>query len=108
MPVYTFSTRNRGLGLLAGLLLLGAGALFLLLGVALLAGIAVVGGLLGTGIMAYRMLRGRPAAPLRRSPSASGLDPSLEVFAEQRAFDASSDTSVPSDPNEDPRRIGPA
>ena len=96
MKVYTFSTRNRGVGLLAGLLLLGAGTAFLLLGVALLAGIAIVGGVLGTGIVAYRMLRGRPATTFQPpAPPAARLDPSLEVFADPA-------------PNDDQRRIGPA
>ena len=95
MKVYTFSTRNRGIGLLAGLLLLGAGTAFLLLGVALLAGIAIVGGVLGTGVMAYRMLRGRPVTTFQPPPSAPRLDPSLEVFADPA-------------PNDDQPRIGPA
>ena len=95
MRVYTFSTRNRGLGLLAGLLLLGAGVAFLILGVALLAGIALVGGVLGTGIVAYRMLRGRPVVTMPQQPSATRLDPSLEVFADPA-------------PNDDRPRIGPA
>ena len=107
MRVYTFSTRNRGLGLLAGLLLLGAGTAFLVLGVALLAGLAVVGGVLGLGIMGYRMLRGQPAAPLPRSSATAGLDPALEVFADPRAIDASGDARTGDGPNEDPRRIGP-
>ena len=110
MPVYTFSTRNRGIGLLAGLLLLGAGAAFLLLGVALLAGLALVGGVVGLGVMGYRMLRGRPAAPLPRSARTGGLDPSLEVFAEPSVIDAAAarDASSQVAPNEDPRRLGPA
>jgi len=110
MPVYTFSTRSRGIGLLAGLLLLGAGTAFLLLGVALLAGLALVGGVVGLGIMGYRMLRGRPVAPLPRSARASGLDPSLEVFSESSVIDAAdaADESAQVRPNEDPRRLGPA
>ena len=107
MPVYTFSTRNRGIGLLAALLLLGAGAAFLVLGIALLAGLAVVGGVVGLGLMGYRMLRGRPAAPLPRSTQA-GLDPSLEVFAEPSSIDASTGSGAQVAPNEDPRRLGPA
>ena len=107
MPVYTFSTRNRGLGLLAGLVVLGAGVALLMLGVALLAGLALVGGVAGLGIMGYRMLRGRPATPIDRAPSASGLDPSLEVFADPRTID-SAETRATARPNEDPRRIGPA
>lgn len=94
MKVYTFSTRNRGAGLLAGLLLLGAGAALLVLGVAILAGVAIVGGVLGTGLVAYRMLRGKPAATFQPPPSAHRLDPSMEVFADPA-------------PNDDQRRIGP-
>ena len=86
MRVYTFSTRNRGTSLLVGLLVLGAGAALLVLGLALLAGVAIVGGLLGTGIIAYRALRGKPAVPLERPTSVDGLDPSLEVFPEPRAI----------------------
>lgn len=91
MRVYSFSTRNRGTSLLVGLLVLGAGAALLVLGLALLAGVAVVGGLLGTGIIAYRALRGKSAAPLERSTSVDGLDPSLEVFAEPRAIAPNAD-----------------
>ena len=42
MPVYTFSTKNRVVALLATLVILGAGAALLLLGLALLAGVAIV------------------------------------------------------------------
>ena len=107
MPVYTFTTRNRGLGLLAGVVIVGAGLALLMLGVALLAGLALVGGVAGLGIMGYRMLRGRPAAPIDRAPSASRLDPSLEVFADPPAID-STDARAPAAPNEDSHRIGPA
>jgi hypothetical protein len=93
MQVYTFSTKNRVVALLATLVVLGAGAALLLLGLALLAGVAVVGGVLGTGFVAYRMLRGEKHAPLPHVSARTGLDPSLEVFPEQ--------------PNDD-RRIGPA
>src|SRR5215207_1571792 len=86
MPVYTFSTRNRGASLLVGLLVLGAGVGLLVLGLALLAGIAIVGGVLGTGIIAYRAMRGQRATPLERSPSTTELDPSLEVFAPRRTI----------------------
>lgn len=86
MPVYTFTSRSRGASLLVGLLVLGAGAALLVLGLALLAGVAIVGGLLGTGIIAYRALRGKPAPSLERSTSVPDLDPSLEVFAEPRAI----------------------
>ena len=96
MQVYTFSTKNRLIGLLAALAILGAGAALLLLGLALLAGVAVVGGVLGTGIVAYRMLRGEKRAPLPHASTPTGLDPSLEVFADQRAIPTRS-TPEPND-----------
>jgi hypothetical protein len=80
MQVYTFSTRNRVVAVLATLVVLGAGAALMLLGLALLAGLAVAGGVLGTAVLAYRALRGG-RRPTVRSP-ASGLDPALEVFPE--------------------------
>jgi hypothetical protein len=86
MPVYTFSTRNRGASLLVGLLVLGAGVGLLVVGLAVLAGIAIVGGVLGTGIVAYRALRGQRPTPLERSRSTTELDPSLEVFAQPRTI----------------------
>ena len=99
MQVYTFSTRNRVVALLATLVVLGAGAALLLLGLALLAGVAIAGGVIGSGVLAYRWLRGKSAAPLQGSPKA-GLDPSLEVYAEQRRV------SGGVEPNDNPRHIG--
>ena len=98
MQVYTFSTKNRVVAVLAGLVVLGAGAALLLVGLALLAGLAVAGGVLGTGLLAYRALRGQRSAPLERGSTTSALDPSLEVFPEPRRIDA--------EPNDDQRRIG--
>ena len=103
MPVYTFSTKNRVVALLATLVILGAGAALLLLGLALLAGVAIVGGALGTGIVVYRMLRGQARGPLPRGSAHAGLDPSLEVFPEQPAIRDRESAG----PNDD-RRIGPA
>jgi hypothetical protein len=99
MPVYTFGTRNRFVAVLAVLVVLGAGAALLLVGLALLAGVAVAGGLLGTGLLAYRALTGKRAAPLGAPPPRATLDPALEVFP-PRIDDA--------EPNDDRRRIGPA
>ena len=98
MPVYTFSSKNRVVALLATLVVLGAGAALLLLGLALLAGVAVVGGVLGTGFVAYRMLRGEKRGPLPRSAPRAGLDPSLEVFSDQRAI-----PDQAAEPNDDRR-----
>jgi hypothetical protein len=103
MQVYTFSTKNRVVALLATLVILGAGAALLLLGLALLAGVAVVGGVLGTGFVVYRMLRGEKRGPLPHASARTGLDPTLEVFADQPAIPDQPTTR----PNDD-RRIGPA
>jgi uncharacterized membrane protein YebE (DUF533 family) len=100
MQVYTFSTKNRVVALLAALVVLGAGAALLLVGLALLAGVAVVGGVLGTGLLAYRALRGQKKSTLEGAPPWSTLDPSLEVFPEPRPIGEP-------EPNDDPRRIGP-
>jgi hypothetical protein len=100
MQVYTFSTKNRLVALLAALVVLGAGAALLLVGLALLAGVAVVGGVLGTSLLAYRALRGQKQSTLRGSPAWTTLDPSLEVFPEARQIGEPG-------PNDDPRRIGP-
>lgn len=102
MQVYTFSTKNRVVAVLATLVVLGAGAALLLLGLALLAGLAVAGGVLGAGLLAYRAIRGERPAPLRGSASMSGLDPALEVFPERGAIDAPRPG-----PNEDRGRLGP-
>ena len=99
MQVYTFSTKNRVVAILATLVVLGAGAALLLLGLALLAGVAVVGGVLGTGFVAYRMLRGEKRAPLPHGSARTELDPSLEVFADRPAIPG----RVTPEPNDDPR-----
>ena len=101
MQVYTFSTKNRVVATLAALVVLGAGAALLLLGLALLAGVAIAGGVLGAGVLAVRALRGERKAPLRAPSAASGLDPSLEVFPE------ASRLGHPEPNDDDPRRIGP-
>lgn len=100
MQVYTFSTKNRLVALLAALVVLGAGAALLLVGLALLAGVAVVGGVMGAGLLAYRALRGQKQSTLRGSPAWTTLDPSLEVFPEPRQI-------ADPEPNDNPRRIGP-
>lgn len=111
MQVYTFSTKNlgpknRAVALLATLVVLGAGAALLLVGLALLATFAVAGGVLGASVLAYRALRGpRPTdryGSFGAARPASGLDPSLEVFADQRAIDR---RDAPGEPNDDRRRL---
>ena len=64
-------------GIALAVVILGVGAVVLTVGFALLAGLAIAGGVLGTGYAIYRRLRGtRQTLP----PSgAHGLDPQLEV-----------------------------
>ena len=100
MPVYTFSTRNRFVALLATLVVLGAGAALLMLGLALLAGVAIAGGAIGTAVLAYRVLTGKRVAPIADTPVRRTLDPGLEVFPDR--------VERGDGPNEDRRRIGPA
>jgi hypothetical protein len=99
MPVYTFSTRNRFIGVLAALVVLGAGAALLMLGLALLAGVALAAGVIGSGVLAYRFLTGKRGAALGGMPPRRTLDPGLEVFP---------DATDKAEPNENPPRIGPA
>jgi len=100
MPVYTFSTKNRVVATLAALVVLGAGAALLLVGFALLAGVAVAGGVLGAGVLAVRALRGERRDPLHPPYHGRAMDPSLEVFPDQPRIGHP-------EPNDDPRRIRP-
>ena len=100
MPVYSLTFRNRAVALLAALVVLGAGAALLVVGIALLAGIAIAGGLLGTGILLYRKLRGQPVVPFEIGRQGD-MDPSLEVFAEQDTLEYRVERDEPND--ESPR-----
>jgi hypothetical protein len=89
MPtVVSLSIRNRAAAVLFIATLLALGAVFLTLGLALLAGLVVAGGVVGAGMAVYRMIRGgNPGISglayrdlqSRASGRISGLDPSLEV-----------------------------
>jgi hypothetical protein len=71
----------------------GAGALIVFVGFALLAALTVTGAVLGTGFAAYRWLRGRNVELPR--PRDRGLDPSLEVQPRARPI------SPPARPTDD-------
>ena len=98
MPVYSLTFRNKAVALLATLVILGAGAALLVVGIALLAGIAIAGGLLGTGILLYRKLRGQPVVPFELGRQGE-MDPSLEVFAEEDTVEYRVERDVPNDPS---------
>ena len=95
VKVISFSIRNRAAAVLFIAVLLALGTVFLTVGLALLAGLAVAGGILGTGLAAYRMIRGRghPALggrfdqlPGSAAARRSGLDPSLDVSPTRAAI----------------------
>jgi len=52
------------------------GGVFLAFGIALLATLAAIGTVVAAGMAVARLVRGRPAVPMRERP----LDPSMEVF----------------------------
>lgn len=104
MKIYSLTIRNRAAALALTLAVLGAGAALLVVGLALLAALAVAGGVLGAGILAYRALRGERTPPVRSSPRAAGqLDPALEVFPDQAAATRVRDAGAP---NDDRPRLG--
>jgi hypothetical protein len=89
IKIYTASSGNRASVIALALVALGAASLFFVLGLALLAGLLVVGGVLGTGFSIYNRLRGRPVELSRETTTRlpqqrDGLDPRLEVFPETR------------------------
>jgi hypothetical protein len=85
MKVYSLTVRNRFTATLVALAVLGVGAALLTVGLMLLAGLAVAGGVLGTGIVLYHRLRGtRPTLPRSMAWREVSLDPSLEVFPDAR------------------------
>lgn len=67
---------SRGKTIALAIAAVAAGGIFIALGVALLASLAVVGTIVATGIAIARVVRGRPSLPSRQH----SLDPSLEVF----------------------------
>ena len=81
MRMYSLTTRNRTSGLLVGLAVVGAGVALLLVGIAVLATLAVTGAVVGSGFMLYRALR-RKHQPRLGDVRSSGtvLDPTREVF----------------------------
>ena len=60
--------------------LVGAGALFFTLGLALLATLAVAATATGLGVVAYRVLGGKPAGKPAGPAAPPRLDPAKEIF----------------------------
>ena len=78
--VYAVTFRNRAVAILVIVALIAIGAVLFTVGLALLAGLAIGGTLIGAGIAAYRRLRhGRQAVIRHELGEQPQLDPSLEV-----------------------------
>jgi hypothetical protein len=77
--VYTVTVRNRAAGIALGVVILGVGAVLLTVGFALLAGLMIAGGVLGTGYAIYRRVRGTHQTLPPSRARGSDLDPQLEV-----------------------------
>jgi hypothetical protein len=81
--MHSITIKNRAVGLVFALGLVGVGALVLFLGFALLATFVVAGAVLGTGVAAYRWLRGGSSRELTPHRDMA-LDPALEVHPSVR------------------------
>ena len=86
VKVIQLTIQNRAVALLLTILILVLGVTFLTVGMALLAGLAITGAVIGTGAAVYRRLRGKPDLQLGQQLSErDGLDPALEVQPERPA-----------------------
>jgi len=81
--IYSVTIKNRAMGLALAVGLVGLGALVLFVGFALLATFVAAGAVLGTGVAAYRWLRGGTKPELAPHRDIT-LDPALEVHAPVR------------------------
>lgn len=77
--MYSLTVRNRAGAIVFATIIVAFGVVFLTVGFALLAGLAIGAGLLGAGFSVYNRLRGRGPAIARNTRNQSGLDPALEV-----------------------------
>jgi hypothetical protein len=78
--VYTLTIKNRIAAILIAIAILGLGAIFFTVGLALLAGLAVAGGAIGAGYGLLRRIRGGGASDFRSIPVVRDeLNPDLEV-----------------------------
>jgi hypothetical protein len=78
--VYTLTIQNRIAATVFAVAILGLGAVFFTLGLALLAGLAVAGGVIGAGYSLLRRVRGKAASDSSSLPGArEELNPMFEV-----------------------------
>lgn len=85
--VYTLTIRNRAAALVIGVAVVGLGVVFLTVGVAILAGLAVAGGLIGTGFALVRRFGGAKSDGGNLvAGDRVGLDPALEIQPKRPAI----------------------
>ena len=81
--VYGLDVRSRPAAIALAAVALAVGAVVVAFGIFLLLGLAVVGTIVGAGMVLVRSLTRRGTGRLEPPPSANGeLDPALEVFPE--------------------------
>jgi hypothetical protein len=83
--IHGLNIRSRPAAIALAAAALAVGAVFVAFGVLLLLGLAVLGTVVGAGVLAFRSLTGRGTEPLRTPHADPELDPSLEVFPPQSA-----------------------
>ena len=92
--IYSLTPKNRITAVALAVGVVGVGVVIVFVGFALLAALTVTGAVLGTGIGAYRWLRGSRTL---RQPPTDDLDPALEVRPPVRVVTAPVDRADPSD-----------
>lgn len=83
--IYSLTPKNRITAVALAVGVVGVGVVIVFVGFALLAAMTVTGAVLGTGIGAYRWLRGSRTL---REPRTDDLDPALEIRPPVRAVSA--------------------
>jgi hypothetical protein len=83
---YTLTIRNRAAAVVIGVAVVGLGVVFLTVGVAILAGLAVAGGLIGSGFALVRRLGGARSDARSVAGDRVGLDPALEIQPKRPAI----------------------
>ena len=92
--IYSLTPKSRITAVALAVGVVGVGVVIVFVGFAVLAALTVTGAVLGTGIGAYRWLRGSRILP---QPRTDDLDPALEVRPPVRVVPAPVDRGDPGD-----------
>ena len=82
MQIYRLEGKGGTRGAIIAILAIGAGLVIVTFGLALLLVVSVAGALIGSGILLYRRLTGKPLFRVAGAPSSAATGGGLEVFAE--------------------------